>query len=78
MVKKQKKANKIVLKKSFYDLNTVKEALKDFKEICEGKTISKKGNIEISLKSKNKDFEKNLNNEFCNYILGLMKNKALV
>jgi hypothetical protein len=78
MAKNQIKRNKILLKKSFYDLNAVKEALEDFKEVCEGKIINKKSQIEINLKPKNKDFNNILRNEFCNYVLGLMKNKALV
>ncbi|MBW2977579.1 HxsD-like protein [Candidatus Woesearchaeota archaeon] len=78
MVKKQKTKDKLVLKKNFYDLNAVKEALNDFKKVCEGKIINKKDNIEIFLKAKNKNFENNLSNEFCNYVLGLMKNRALV
>ena len=78
MAKKQKRKDKIVLKKSFYNLDTVKEALDDFKGVCEGKIIAKKNNIEVFLEAKNKNLEKSLNNEFCNYVLGLMKNKALV
>jgi len=78
MVKKQKKANKIILKKSFYDLNSVKEALKDFKKVCESNVIIKKNSIEVILKPNKIYLENNLTNEFCNYVLGLMKNKSLV
>ena len=78
MVKKQKRKDKIVFKKSFYNLNSIKEALQDFKDVCEGRLIKKKNNIEVILKAKNKEFENNLDKEFCNYVLGLMKNKALV
>jgi len=78
MAKNQKKENKITFKKSLYDLDSVKEALKDFEKVCENSITNKKKCIEVTLKAKNKGLENNLNNEFCNYVLGLMKNKALV
>jgi len=73
-----RRKNKIVLKRRFYDSGSIKEALKDFKEICSGKLSNKKNTIEIQLKAKNKEFKNNLDSEFCNYVLGLMKNKSLV
>ena len=64
----------IKLDKKFYDLNAIKEALEDFKEVCEGKILN--DTIEVQLNPKG-DIN-NLDGEFCNYVLGLMKNNMLV
>ena len=61
----------MILNNKFYDKEAIEEALKDFAEVCTGKIISQK--FEIELKS---DIE-NIEEEFCNYVLGLMKNKGL-
>lgn len=65
---------KLRLNNKFYSREAIEEALKDFKEVCQGKIINDL--IEVELESK-KEF-RNLKEEFCNYVLGLMKNKALV
>lgn len=65
---------KIKLNKEFYDEDVIKEALKDFEEVCEGKIIN--NDIEVELGPK--EDTSNLKEEFCNYVLGLMKNKGLV
>jgi len=67
---------KIKLNKQFYDITAVRESLKDFKGACTGKIANKKS-IEIILKPKDKPINA-LGHEFCNYVLGLMKNKTLV
>ncbi|MCK4521740.1 MAG: HxsD-like protein [Nanoarchaeota archaeon] len=64
----------ILLNKEFYNKESVKEALNDFKGICRGKILN--NSIEIELKPK--EDIKQLKEEFCNYVLGLMKNKTLV
>lgn len=62
------------LNESFYDKTIIKEALDDFRNICKSKTHSY---IEIELTSKDKvDYD--LEDEFCNYVLGLMKNKTII
>jgi hypothetical protein len=65
---------RIRLNKNFYDRKSVEEALFDFGEICEGKIVSDE--IEVLL-SPGEDIE-NISEEFCNYVLGLMKNNAIV
>lgn len=65
---------RIRLSSKFYKKEAVEEALRDFNEVCKGKIISNE--IEVELEPK-EDIE-NLNEAFCNYVLGLMKNKTLV
>ena len=65
---------KIKLNKDFYNKGAIEEAMDDFKEVCKGKIINE--DIEIELQPKEKT--KNLKQEFCNYVLGLMKNKTMV
>ena len=64
---------RLKLNSKFYSKEAVEEALKDFKGVCEGKILN--DDMEIELKPK-EEIEK-LKEEFCNYVLGLMKNKAL-
>lgn len=68
---------KISLNKQFYGIKAVKESLRDFNQVCTGKITNKKF-IEIILKPKDKSLKNILGHEFCNYVLGLMKNKTLV
>jgi len=62
---------KISLNEDLYSQDSVSQAIKDFSEICEGSFEAKGGRIEIILKSKAE--VKNLEQEFCNYVLGLEK-----
>lgn len=77
MIEIKKSEIKIKLNEQFYDIKAVKESLKDFNQVCSGKIANKK-DIEIILKPKDKSLTNVLGYEFCNYILGLMKNKTLV
>ena len=65
---------KIKLNNQFYNEESVREALIDFKEICQGDFLN--NSIEVELEPKEE--VKQLKEEFCNYVLGLMKNKTLV
>ncbi len=65
---------KIKLNNKFYDKKVVEDSLKDFKGVCEGNILNKE--IEIELKPRGD--VKNLQEEFCNYVLGMMKNKINV
>jgi hypothetical protein len=65
---------KIKLNNKFYSREMIEVALKDFKEACEGKILN--NDLEIELMPK-ENVDK-LNGEFCNYVLGLMKNRMLV
>jgi len=62
---------KISLSKDFYSASSVKQALKDYKEICTG-DLTSKDRLEIELKPKSEI--NNLAEEFCNYVLALEKN----
>ena len=65
---------KIKLSKLFYDKAAVTEAIKDFKEVCSCNIIN--DSIEIVLHPKER--VENIEEEFCNYVLGLMNNKTLI
>ena len=65
---------KIKLNNKFYNKEAVKEALIDFKDVCKGNILNDSMEIELEAKEN----VKQLHGEFCNYVLGLMKNKTLV
>ncbi len=65
---------KIKLNNKFYNKRVIEEALKDFKEVCNGKILN--DGVEIELITKEEVVK--LKEEFSNYVLGLMKNKTLV
>ena len=64
----------IKLNNKFYNKKEVQEALNDFKAVCGGRILNKIMEVELNPK----DNIKGLQEEFCNYVLGLMKNKILV
>ncbi len=66
------------LNKKFYNEDAVKEALKDFEKVCCGNYRKIKGKFLITLRPKSEKHFELLKDEFCNYVLALMKNKALV
>ena len=72
------------LNKKFYDSGTVKEAAGDFSKTCRCRVFGHQNDvliIELTAKRKlerKKDDRLPLKEEFCNYVLGLMKNKTLV
>ena len=65
---------RVRLNNKFYNKETVEQTLKDFKEVCKGKILN--GDIEVELEPK--EDVKELEGEFCNYVLGLMKNSIIV
>lgn len=69
-----KKKMKIKLNNKFYNKEAVEGALDDFKEVCQGRILNEK--IEVELEPKEET--ENLQEEFCNYVLGLMKNNVMV
>ena len=77
MIKIEESEIRIKLNKQFYDIGAVKECLNEFGQVCSGKITNKKA-IEIILKPKDRPLANILGNEFCNYVLGLMKNKTIV
>jgi len=77
-VKKAKGGVVVSLNRKFYDLNAVKESLRDFKQVCSGKIETAKKEIKVALMPREGKPDNTLGYEFCNYVLGLMKNKTLV
>ena len=78
-INKEKNEILILLNKHFYNIESISNALEDFKDICCGKfSDAGKDYIKIILKLKDKSMIEILGHEFCNYSLGLMKNKMLV
>jgi len=63
--------------KKFYSIDAVEEAIADFSEICRASIIENDDKIVVELDSKH-EFDSPLKEEFCNYVLGLLKNKGLV
>jgi len=64
----------IKLNPKFYSKEAVWEALKDFENVCEGKILNDGMDVELIPK----EDIKNLKEEFCNYVLGLSKNKMFI
>ena len=64
-----------MLNKQFYSIDAIKEAITDFEEICIGRIID--DTITVELEPKQETYTQ-LKGEFCNYVLGLMKNKMLI
>jgi hypothetical protein len=65
---------RIKLNKKFYNKEAIEEALHEFNEVCKGNVL----NDEIEIELEPKENVNLLEEEFCNYVLGLMKNKMLV
>ena len=76
-VNKQKSKISILLNKKFYNKEAILQSLKDFKEICQGELIEG-DNFLVVLSVEEKELLEVLGYEFCNYVLGLMKNEQLV
>ena len=68
---------RIKLNKAFYDLSAIKDSLSDFKNVSEGSVEDPEG-IVVILKPKANFSEEEISAEFCNYVLGIMKNKNCV
>ncbi len=77
-INKEKNEVCITLNKEFYNNQAIKDSLLDFKEVCDGEVEEDKENQIIILKPKENEMLYVVGYEFCNYILGSMKNKSLV
>lgn len=73
-----KQKNKIVFNKSFYNTPAIEDALDAFRDICTGELQDKEAQITVILTPKSNNNPDELKNEFCNYVLALMKNKSLM
>ncbi len=64
----------IRLNNKIYCRKAIKLALEDYKDICAGKIIDESFEVKLSPKQETKYLEK----EFCNYIIGIMKNEKMI
>jgi len=75
--KRKRETDEIELNKSFYDMEAVRISLLDFKDVLSGDVKGGGETIRVVLKDVKGDAE-NVKNEFCNYILAVMKNRGVV
>jgi len=64
----------ISFNKNFYTIDTVKKAIQDYKGIANFDLKSNKKEIKVEIKNIKLESEDIIKEEFCNYVLGLMKN----
>lgn len=75
MSKNSDKTEKIIIKfnKNLYNLKAIKSAIKEYQKLADF-NLSQKGNyIQVELKNIDKEIRQIIEDEFCNYILSLMK-----
>jgi hypothetical protein len=76
---KERKRTEFEFNKDFYDLKSIKDTIKDFKDVAEIVFEDKNNKIKIIIKSKEKELsDTELYLEFRNYVLGMMKNKTII
>jgi len=71
-------ALKINFNKKFYKLPSIKNAIRDFQNVCKGSVKELERYFLVTLAPKSKSPQDNLGHEFSNYVLALMKNEVLV
>lgn len=73
---KMNKAEEIYLNRDLYNIDAIKESIKDFNKLLSAEIKEEKRHFKITIKPKinSEDIKK----EFCNYVLGVMKNRILV
>lgn len=77
IIDKKKNLVRLNINLLFYTEEKIKEACKDFEEICSMRFLSSKENFVISLKPKKKNIDINiLGFEFMNYLLGISKKRG--
>ena len=60
--------------KDFYSLEAIKKAIQGYKGLADFDIKIDKKNIKVNLKNIDPDSKDVIKEEFCNYVLGLMKN----
>jgi hypothetical protein len=75
--RKKRAKMQIKLNSRFYRKEVVEEALDNFKELCESRMSYDSAGSCFIIEMKAKGNAACLEDEFCNYCLGLMKNKGL-
>lgn len=71
-------AKKLSLNRKFYDISAVKEALQDFRKVCNIRIKEKKESIDVEIEPISGHDASTISGEFLNYVLGIMKNKTIV
>jgi len=61
----------------FYDVPSIEESIEDFREACEISFDKYSGEIKIISLDEEIDSEE-IFREFCNYVLGVMKNNQVI
>ncbi len=60
--------------RNFYNLKSIKKAIRDYKGLADFDIKVGKKNIRVNLKNIDLESKNVIKEEFCNYILGLIKN----
>jgi len=60
--------------KNFYSLKAIEKAIQNYKGLADFNIEVKKKSIKVDLKNIDPDSKDIIREEFCNYVLGLMKN----
>lgn len=70
----------LTLNKSFYDYSSINKAAKEFRKACRVNIKKTKKGILVTLKPKSspKEASSDIEGEFANYVLALMKNEGIV
>lgn len=63
----------ITFSKTFYNLKAINSAIKEYANLGKFNVSDKKNEIAVTIKNIDKDVEDVLKDEFCNYVLALMK-----
>ena len=64
----------VKLNKKLYKLKAIKSAIKTYRQLADFNLKTKGKYFEVSIKNIDKDVENIIKDEFCNYILFLIKN----
>lgn len=78
IVDEQNNQVNIKFSKSFYDSKSLNEALTDYSSVCKHTLSESEGYFEVSLMFATAEDIVLIGNEFCNYVLGVMKNSNQV
>jgi hypothetical protein len=60
--------------KNFYTIEAIKKAIQGYKEMADFNTICSEKENKVEIENINPESEDVIKQEFCNYVLGLMKN----
>ncbi|MDD2753146.1 MAG: HxsD-like protein [Candidatus Portnoybacteria bacterium] len=70
---KEKNSADINFNKRFYSLKAIKMASREFKDLADFSVVDGKGYIKVLLRNIDPEMAGAVEQEFCNYVLGLMK-----